>query len=131
MDYQEFNPGIKKAIPGYPFPVILSARRLVKKNGLDRLLSVMPYILRNVECRLLIIGDGPERSNLMDMAKKLGIENNVEFLGPIPHKDIAGYIAITDLTVLPSIVKLRAYLCLKQWQCVNLSLPQVPGDFQR
>ena len=113
VDCQEFNPGIKKAVTGYPCPVILSARRLVKKNGLDRLLSVMPYILRNVECKLLIIGDGPERSNLVDMAKKLGIGNNVEFLGSIPHKDIAGYIAIADIAVLPSIVEASSIFMLE------------------
>jgi len=94
-------------------PVILTARRLVKKNGVDSLLRAMPYILDHIECRLLIIGDGPERHNLMHLTKKLGIEKDVEFLGAVPHNNIADYIAIADIAIIPSIVEASSLFMLE------------------
>ena len=73
----------------------------------------MPFILENKECRLLIIGDGPERHNLMHLADELGIKESVDFLGAIPHKNIAEYIALADIAVIPSIVEASSIFMLE------------------
>lgn len=73
----------------------------------------MPYLLDQVECKLLIIGDGPEKSDLIHIVEKLGIKNNVNFLGSIPHNDIARYIALADIAVVPSIVEASSIFMLE------------------
>ena len=70
-------------------------------------------MLNQAECKLLIIGDGPEISNLIHLVEKLGIKNNVIFLGAIPHKDIAGHIALVDIAVVPSIVEASSIFMLE------------------
>ena len=95
------------------YPVIFTARRLVKKNGVDNLLRAMPHILEQVECKLLIIGDGPQRSDLIHLVEKLGIKNNVNFLGAIPNNDIARYLALADIAVVPSIVEASSIFMLE------------------
>ena len=113
VDTNRFDPSKITVEKKIVCPVILTARRLVKKNGVDSLLRAMPHILDRVECKLLIIGDGPERSNLIHLVEKLGIKNNVNFLGAIPHNDIATYIAVADIAVVPSIVEASSIFMLE------------------
>ena len=108
FDPIKIRPGKKNVCP-----VILTARRLVKKNGVDSLLRAMPRLLDQVECKLFIIGDGPEKSGLIHLVEKLGLKNNVNFLGAILHDDIAGYIALADITVVPSIVEASSIFMLE------------------
>jgi len=51
--------------------------------------------------KLLIIGEGGERENLEESVKRLGIKNNVIFLGS--RKDIPQLINILDICVQPSL----------------------------
>jgi phosphatidylinositol alpha-1,6-mannosyltransferase len=113
VDTNRFDPSKIKVETKIVCPVILTARRLVKKNGVDSLLRAMPHILDRVECKILIIGDGPERSNLIHLVEKLGIKNNINFLGAIPHNDIATYIAVADIAVVPSIVEASSIFMLE------------------
>jgi len=46
---------------------------------------------------LLIIGDGPQRKVLEKLVEWLGIKNSVQFLGLIPHREVAKYYSITNL----------------------------------
>ncbi|MBA7583080.1 Alpha-monoglucosyldiacylglycerol synthase [subsurface metagenome] len=46
---------------------------------------------------LLIIGDGPQRKVLEKLVEWLGIKNSVQFLGLIPHREVAKYCSITNL----------------------------------
>jgi glycosyltransferase involved in cell wall biosynthesis len=113
VDTNRFDPAKISIEKKFACPVILTARRLVKKNGVNNLLRAMPYILSHVECKLLIIGDGPERSHLVRLVEKLGIKNSVIFLGAIPHKDIAGHIAQVNIAVVPSIVEASSIFLLE------------------
>jgi glycosyltransferase involved in cell wall biosynthesis len=113
VDSNRFDPAKITAEKEIACPVILTARRLVKKNGMDNLLRAMPHILDQVQCKLLIIGDGPERSDLIHLVEKLGIKNNVNFLGAIPNNDIARYIALADIAVVPSIVEASSIFMLE------------------
>ncbi len=113
VDTNRFDPSKIRVEKKFECPVIITARRLVKKNGVDSLLRAMPYILDHIECRLLIIGDGPERHNLMHLTKKLGMEKDVEFLGAVPHNNMADYIALADIAIIPSIVEASSIFMLE------------------
>lgn len=113
VDANRFDPAKITVDIKIACPAILTARRLVKKNGVDNLVRAMPQILDQVECKLLIIGDGPERSDLIHLVEELGIKNNVNFLGAIQHNDIARYLALADITVVPSIVEASSIFMLE------------------
>jgi sugar transferase (PEP-CTERM/EpsH1 system associated) len=65
-----------------------------------------PLLLRAVasldhdRVRLLLVGDGPERSRLEELARSLGVETRVRFLGH--REDIPDLLGIMDAFVLPS-----------------------------
>ena len=66
----------------------------------------MPFVIKKFHnARLLIIGDGPEKDNLINLSKKLNLENNVIFTGNIKYQLLPEYYATSDIFVLPSIVE--------------------------
>lgn len=92
---------------------IFTARRLVKKNGVEYLLKAMKLVLEEVECSLTIAGDGPERMRMEKLSEKLGISEKVHFLGLVPHQDIPRHLARADLAVIPSIVEASSLFLLE------------------
>ena len=49
----------------------------------------------------LIVGDGPERPELEQLAKALGVETKVRFRGLIPYESVAAEIAKADVCICP------------------------------
>ncbi len=75
--------------------------RLDRQKGLFWLLaSATVWLPRSPQCDLLLVGEGPERRQLEDQCRKLGIAGRVHFAGWRP--DIAEILAHSRLLVLPS-----------------------------
>lgn len=79
---------------------IITVSRLVRKNGIDILIKAVSHLTSRIS--LLIVGDGKERKKLEKLAKKLGIENRIRFLGNLPHGEIPKYLSQTNIFVRPS-----------------------------
>jgi len=87
-------------------PYILAVGRLVKKKGFDVLLRAYALMRsQNTHWRLVVVGDGPERRKLEDLAHRLGIYQDLCFAGCVSHDDIWRYYRDADLFVLPSRVE--------------------------
>lgn len=75
---------------------------LYKTKGLEYLLGALAVLKKkNTAIHCSIIGDGPERSALIDLSKKLGLNEYMHFLGARDHAP--QYLKAFDLFVLPSI----------------------------
>lgn len=73
-------------------------------EGLDLLLRAMPLVLRAApQVRLLLLGGGPQETNLKTLATALGIENFVHFTGRVPHDQVSRYYSVMDVMVYPRI----------------------------
>jgi phosphatidylinositol alpha-1,6-mannosyltransferase len=71
-------------------PAVLFVGRLAAKKGLDRLIRAMadPRLIdRAVQLR--VVGDGPLREGLENLALTLGVSSRVSFIGPLPHEGVA------------------------------------------
>jgi len=60
-------------------------------------------LLRNGLARFTIIGDGPERGRLEELAGCLGIESAVNFCGWLNHTEVLERLRSADVVVLPAI----------------------------
>lgn len=58
---------------------IVAVGRLEKVKAFDRLMTECSKL--SFEFKLLLVGDGPEKSYLVDLARSLGIDQKVDFLG--------------------------------------------------
>jgi len=84
-------------------PIIGCIGSLVKAKGhcyLFRAISQLPEAIKN-NMLVLIIGDGPLRHKLEDLAAELGISNTVKFLGF--RRDVHLLISYCNFLVIPSI----------------------------
>ncbi|MFO7844403.1 MAG: glycosyltransferase [Bacteroidales bacterium] len=83
--------------------VILSVSNLFKSKGIDINIKAISKIIRkNKKIKYYIIGDGPEEATLRSLSKSLGLDQNVFFLGRLPHDEVMKYMANTDIFSLPS-----------------------------
>jgi len=82
--------------------ILISIGRLVKRKGYNyaiEAIAKLPY--QNV--KYLIVGDGPEKANLENLAKRLGVSDKVIFLGFLPEEKKFQYLSISDIYVLSSL----------------------------
>ena len=84
---------------------MLSARRLVKKNGVDLLLAA----LRNLEATSLkesyllhVLSNGPEEENLRSMIKGKRYASQVRFHGSVEFSEYLRILHRVDVSVIPS-----------------------------
>jgi glycosyltransferase involved in cell wall biosynthesis len=80
--------------------VVAGAGRLVALKNYDVLLRAFAAAGPAVRGRLVLAGEGPERSRLEDLAKTLAIDARVTFLGS--RDDLAEWLPAVDLFVQPS-----------------------------
>lgn len=80
--------------------VVGFAGRLIRGKGTDHLIRALAQASMQVPIRLLIAGDGPERSNLESLAQALGIDSKVRFLGSIA--DPPAFWRTCDVATVPS-----------------------------
>jgi glycosyltransferase involved in cell wall biosynthesis len=62
-------------------PVVLSVGRLVSEKDHATLLKAFAIAKRDIPCRLIILGEGPERQNLVELAKSLEISSDFDLPG--------------------------------------------------
>jgi sugar transferase (PEP-CTERM/EpsH1 system associated) len=79
-------------------PVIGSVGRFVPVKGFDVLLQSMKRITKAMpEAVLLLVGDGPEKASLRDIAKGCGLVDNVLFVGQ--RNNVVPYYQAMDVYV--------------------------------
>lgn len=89
--------------PLHPAGYTLVVSRLVRKKGVDVVLKAYALLRHAIEPpKLLIIGDGPERSRLEAMAATFGLQDSVHFLGEIASAQIGSYLAGCSMLILAS-----------------------------
>jgi glycosyltransferase involved in cell wall biosynthesis len=82
-------------------PVILGVGRLTKQKDFPTLLKAFALVRKEIDSRLVILGEGEERKNLEKLAKELGIEGYLWMPGFVdnPYK----YMSKASVFVLSSI----------------------------
>lgn len=74
--------------------------------GPDVLLRAMALVVKRMPtARLVMVGRNRMGGQLARLAKELGIENNVEFLGYVPNDDIPALLRSLDVMVNPSVCR--------------------------
>ena len=82
---------------------VFFAGRLAHVKGVDLLLKAWSRIRPSFpQTDLLLAGDGEDRESLKTMARELGIEDSVQFLGRRDHHELAGFYQHAQAVVLPS-----------------------------
>jgi len=83
--------------------LIVFVGRLVHEKGVDLVLHAFRELLKwNRDLKLVIIGDGPMREYLMQLASQWGIWDKVYFTGRASDDILYSILRVSDLAILPS-----------------------------
>ena len=90
----------KKAIaPGNERIMVHTSNFRKVKNTQD-VVRIFHQVSQVIPSKLLMVGDGPERSNAEELSRQLGIANSVRFLGK--QDAVEEILSVSDLFLMPS-----------------------------
>lgn len=102
IDSAYFAAGLKKDFGLGPGPVIGIVARLSDIKGHRYLIQAMPAVLaRFPSAKLLIVGDGKLKENLLELSERMGLGENVSFVPAL--EDTRQALCAMDIFVLPSL----------------------------
>lgn len=111
-------------------PVILSVARLAPQKDLGTLLRAFAEVLRSRPARLVVLGEGDERTKLTNLARELGISPFVQFPGDI--RPAFSYMAKARVFVLSSAWEGLSMALLEAMACgtpvVSTDCPYGPSE---
>ncbi|MDR0299839.1 MAG: glycosyltransferase family 4 protein [Streptococcaceae bacterium] len=84
--------------------MLLSLCRLSQEKNIQAVIKSLPDILSEAEAKvkLIIVGDGPYRSELETLVSQLNLQNAVRFIGPIPNEEVVHYYKAADFFISAS-----------------------------
>lgn len=108
------------------YRVLVSISRLAEEKNVKTLLDAAAKVMANHDdVRLLLIGDGPQRSELERHAAQLGIDRRVIFTGLVPFEQVPNHLKAGDLFVYASITETQGLVTV---EAMATGLPVVAVD---
>lgn len=105
VDTRKFSPrrkseNLKTQLGIYDNPTVISLRNLEPIYDVESLIKSIPLVLEEIpETNFVIAGKGLEEMKLRELAKSLGVSNNVKFVGFIPNDRLPEYLNSMDVYV--------------------------------
>jgi glycosyltransferase involved in cell wall biosynthesis len=89
--------------PRFDHPALVHVGRLMRYKSADVALKTLQLLQRSrPEARLYVAGDGPDLPRLQRLARSLGIDSSVQFLGYLPHEQKVDLLWRCHLLLNPS-----------------------------
>ncbi|NWF76984.1 MAG: glycosyltransferase family 4 protein [Chloroflexi bacterium] len=106
--------------------VITFVGRLIYAKGVQDLISAFSKIKDTApELKLLIVGDGPYRADLENLAQQTGCASNILFLGQKSQDEVIDVLSATDIFVNPSYSE---GLGISVTEAASIGLPIIATD---
>ena len=103
VDTDVFNPNKRTRVHGDKPSLVISTRRLDNGYDVDTYIRAIPKVLSScINVRFVIVGDGPIRTQLEQLAVNLGVIDSVEFRGHISHQEMPKLLGQCDVFVTTS-----------------------------
>jgi glycosyltransferase involved in cell wall biosynthesis len=118
VDLELFQPvpdrAAARAELGFDGPTLLSVGLLIERKRHHLTIEALVHLPGH---RLVIVGEGPERSALEALATRLGVADRVHLIGPVPHTRLPLYYSAADVMVLASSREGWANVLLEAMAC--------------
>lgn len=100
VDPDAFTPSTRPA-PAPDGPIVVGfLGRLVEEKGL---LTLLGALVEQPRLHARVAGSGPLANDLLGRAKRLGVDERIEMLGPLAPDAVAGFYRTLDVLAVPSI----------------------------
>ena len=105
----------KKAIAPNGERVLIHISNFRPVKRVDDVIYIFKIIHDQLPCKLLLIGDGPERSKCEDLSRRLGLTKDIRFLGK--QDAVEELLAVSDVFLLPSASESFGLAALEAMAC--------------
>lgn len=105
--------------------VFLLLGRVAKEKSMDISIKAFAKYHRlhfSKDIRMLVVGDGPNLSDLKKLTNKLGISTLVDFIGSVPSNEVAFYYRLADIYTSASVTETQGLTFLEALAAQNMVL---------
>lgn len=111
-ELEERHPGITKG------HLLVYIGRISQEKNLDLLADAMVRILREEpDTHLLLVGDGPRKSEFHQMFRRHGLQNSVLWTGLMPREKLPVVYSAADIFVFPSVTETQGLVTIEAMLC--------------
>ncbi len=104
VDVERFNKkpidAFRKVIAPEGEKILMHASNFRKVKRVDDVIKIFAAVRNVMPAKLLMVGDGPERPATEELARQLGVFEDVKFLGK--QEQMEDILAVSDVFLLPS-----------------------------
>ena len=104
VDVSRFNKkpfdAFKKVIAPEGEKILVHASNFRKVKRVDDVIRIFAEVRKAMPAKLLMVGDGPERPATEELARELGVIDDIRFVGK--QEQMEEILAVSDLFLLPS-----------------------------
>lgn len=93
--------------------LVLYAGNLSPNKSVETLVRAAALLQETDAFRVLIVGEGPEKTKLEALVQELGLEGRVRFRGPLPQEELFSLMAQSYVFVQPSFSEGRSNVVLE------------------
>lgn len=90
----------KKVIAPNGEKILLHASNFRKVKRVDDVVKIFAKVREKIPAKLMMVGDGPERPSVEDLARHLGVSDDVRFVGK--QEQMEDIMNVSDIFLLPS-----------------------------
>ncbi len=112
---QKAKDHFKKAIAPEGEKIIIHTSNFRKVKRVPDVVYIFAKILEKIPSKLLLVGDGPERSAVEQLCRQLNLGQNVRFLGK--QDAVEEILSVADLFVMPSETESFGLAALEAMAC--------------
>ncbi len=119
IDFKRFKRGnknhFKQAIAPHGERILIHVSNFRPVKRVDDVIYIFKIVNDEIPSKLLLIGDGPERSRCEELSRKLGLSQDIRFLGK--QDAVEELLAVSDLFLLPSASESFGLAALEAMAC--------------
>ncbi|ALT79735.1 glycosyltransferase family 4 protein [Paucibacter sp. KCTC 42545] len=122
VDLQRFRPSppaqVREELSLQGSPLLMSVGYLIERKGHHLAIEALAHLLpRYPNARLVIVGEGPERKSLQELAEKLGVAQHLSMPGAQPNAELYRWYSAADIFILASSREGWANVLLESMAC--------------
>jgi glycosyltransferase involved in cell wall biosynthesis len=100
IDLREFSPG--SGDERNECNIIFIGRLAPYKNP-TLVVRILPELLKHVNCNYQVVGKGPDKERVRELARELGVDDHVELHGGLDFKSLSEKVRRASVLVVPSL----------------------------
>ena len=124
------SPEVARQRLGWEDALVLGFTGFVRDwHGVDRVVTWLSTPSAPSNAKLLVVGDGPARADLEQLAMDLGVADRVRFTGFVPREQVPAYVAAFAIALQPAVVPYASPLKLFEYLALGKAIvaPMLPN----